>query len=198
MMKWFAWPLLMCLIFPVCLSGAPGSIYGKALQKARNVTSQAERSRTLPPEKPRPVPAPAVNRFEQAQKLARILFKKKLKSYPASGFTGVNQLLARKIITPAMIGAKKQRVTEKELSIAWFGTQANKANGKEGFPLFITKPAFGEIVVGYTDGTVKRVKSRPRTVTGVIQILRAGAKNKKSSLWAVYLNTARMIDKASK
>ena len=107
-------------------------------------------------------------------------------------------MLARKIITPDMIGVPKQRVTEKELPIAWFGGEANKVKGKEVFPLFITKPSSGEIIVGFTDGVVKKIKSRPRTVTGVVQILRAGAKNKKSSLWAAYLKTARAIDRASK
>ena len=190
MMKLLVWPLLVSLVFPVCLSAAPGSVYGKALQRAQNVINQAEQARILPPDPGK--------RFELAQNFSQAVLKKKLKSYPASGVAGINQMLARKIITPNMIGVTKQRVTEKELSIAWFGSEANKVKGKEVFPLFITKPSHGEIVVGYTDGVVKRIKSRPRTVTGVIQVLRSGAKSKKSSLWAAYLKTARAIDKASK
>lgn len=186
------------LLFPVLVSAAPGSIYGKALQKARDVSSQAEKSRTLPPAKP----VPAKTSFDQkkAKELFSAITRAKLKRYPKSGAAGINEMLAKKIISPAQLQlpAKKTSVSEKELMIAWFGSEAGKVKNKEVFPLFFTKPAAGTVVVVFNNGTVTTLKKRPRSVTGVISILRSTAKNKKSNLWSSYLKAAGRIDKASK
>ena len=188
------------LLMPVLLTAAPASIYGKALQKARNVTSQAERSRTLPEEKPAAKPAaPAVDRVKLAKDFSAGVFKAKMKRYPVSGAAGINQMIQKKIIPANILGKElKLPVTEKNLPVAWFGTEANRARNKGVFPLFVTKPAYGKVIAGFTDGSVVVLKQQPKTVTGVIHILRSTAKNKKSSLWTNYQIAAGKIDKASK
>ena len=188
---------------PLLLYAAPASIYGKALQRARNVSSHAEQSRALPPEKTvarpvAPTAAPAVSRLALAEEFSRAVSKAKLKRYPVSGAAGVAKLIERKIVPPRILGkALRLPLTEKSLPIAWFGNEANRA-GKEVFPLFVSKPAFGPVIVGFTDGKVVQLKQSPRSVTGVINILRSTAPNKKSPLWNNYQRAAGSIDRSSK
>lgn len=199
-MKKCLFPVAALFLLPLLLTAAPASIYGKALQKARNVTGQAEQSRRLPP-KPAPKPAPrtSFDRFTASKEFSRAIFKAKLKRYPVSGVAGINDLLKRKIALRGYFDLRhEQPVSEKNLSVAWFGAEANRVRGKGVFPLFITKPSFGPVIVGFTDGSVIQLKERPRTVTGVIHILRSTAKNKKSSLWTIYQTAAGKIDRASK
>ena len=205
MMKKWLFPVAALFLMPAFLDAAPASVYGKALQRARGVAGQAEKSRTLPPEparKPVPPPAapkPAPDRMGLSRDFSSAVFKAKLKRYPVSGVAGVNELLNKKIILPHHLGiAPGQSVSEKTLPFAWFGAEANRVRGKGVFPLFITKPAFGPVTVGFTDGKVIQLKERPLTVTGVIHILRSTAKNKKSSLWTIYQTAAGKIDRASK
>ena len=202
MLKFVFYAAAMCLS-PVLLCAAPASVYGKALQRARDVSSRAEQRRALPPEKPapRPVPppaAPAVNRLVLAAEFARAVTKAGLKRYPVSGAAGVARLIERKIVPPRILGKNlRLPLTEKTLPIAWFGNEANRA-GKEVFPLFVSKPAFGPVIVGFTDGGVIQLKQSPRSVTGVINILRSTAPNKKSPLWNNYQRTAGIIDRNTK
>ena len=198
MLKLIFCAVVVCFA-PSFLYAAPASVYGKALQRARNVSSRAEQSRALPPEKPAPRPAaPAVNRLALAGEFARAVSKAGLKRYPVSGAAGVATLIERKIVPPRILGkALRLPLTEKELPIAWFGNEANRA-GKEVFPLFVSKPAFGPVIVGFTDGGVIQLKQSPRSVTGVINILRSTAPNKKSPLWNNYQRTAGSIDRSSK
>ena len=72
-------------------------------------------------------------------------------------------MLAKKIIYPAQLQlpAEKTSVSEKELMIAWFGSEAGKVKNKEVFPLFFTKPAAGTVVVVFNNGTVTTLKKRP-------------------------------------
>ena len=204
MKKWF-FPVAALFLMPALLKAAPASVYGKALQRARGVAGQAERSREALPPPPAPKPAPksapkpAPDRMGLSRDFSGAVFKAKLKRYPVSGVAGVNELLRKKIILPHHLGiAPGQPVSEKTLPFAWFGAEANRVRGKGVFPLFITKPAFGPVTVGFTDGRVIQLKERPRTVTGVIHILRSTAKNKKSSLWTIYQTAAGKIDRASK
>lgn len=184
-------------LMPVLLKAAPASIYGKALQSARNVSAQAQKSRTLPPEPAKKAPAP--DKMKYAKDFSAFVFKAKLKRYPVSGAQGINELLKKKII-PANVFGKPipMPVSEKNLPVAWFGTEANKAKGKGVFPLFVTKPAFGSVFAGFTDGSVIQLKNRPKSVAGVINILRSSGKNKKNTLWTNYQRTAGKIDRASK
>ena len=186
-------------LMPVLLTAAPASIYGKALQSARNVSAQAQKSRTLPPEQKKKAPATAPDKMKYARDFSAFVFKAKLKRYPVSGAQGINELIRKKII-PANIFGKtvKMPVSEKNLQVAWFGTEANRAKGKGVFPLFVTKPAFGPVFAGLTDGSVIQLKNRPKSVTGVINILRSNGKNKKNALWTDYQKTAGKIDRASK
>ena len=119
---------------------------------------------------------------------------------PPSGARGVNELLAKKIVTCAQLQLDegKTSVAEKELAVAWFGTEAGQAGGKKGFPLFVTKPARGAVIVGFPDGTVRRLDNRPRGVTGVISILKAESPEKNDPLWESYGRTARDIDRSSR
>ena len=199
MMKMKISSVAALFLMPVLLAAAPASIYGKALQSARNVSAQAQKSRTLPPEPAKKAPAPAPDKMKCAKDFSALIFKAKLKRYPVSGAQGVNELLKKKII-PANIFGKpvKMPVSEKNLPVAWFGTEANKAKGKGVFPLFVTKPAFGPVFAGFTDGSVIQLKNRPKSVTGVINILRSNDKNKKNTLWISYQKTAGKIDRASK
>ena len=202
MLKLIFCSAVVCLA-PFFLCAAPASVYGKALQRARNVSSRAEQSRALPPEKTvsRPVPppsAPAVDRLALAGEFSRAVSKAKLKRYPVSGAAGVARLIERKIVPPRILGKDlRLPLTEKALPVAWFGNEANRA-GKEVFPLFVTKPAFGPVIVGFTDGRVVQLKQSPRSVTGVINILRSTAPNKKSPLWNNYQRAAGSIDRSSK
>lgn len=202
MLKFVFYAAAVCLS-PALLNAAPASVYGKALQRAKNVASHAEQSRALPPEKPaaRPVPpppAPAVNRQELAGEFSRAVFKARLKRYPVSGAAGVAKLIESKIVPPRILGKNlRLPLTEKGLPVAWFGSEANRA-GKEVFPLFVTKPAFGPVIVGFTDGRVIQLRQSPRSVTGVINILRSTAPNKRHTLWNNYLRTAGTIDRNSK
>ena len=201
MQKKFILPFAALFLMPVLLTAAPAGIYGKALQKARNVAGQAERSRAIAPEKSAVKPAvpQAPDRLAAAKDFSRELAKAKLKSYPASGAAGINELLKKKIVSSRFFGTDvKVPVTEKKLPVAWFGTEANLARAQGVFPLFVTKPASGPVIAGFTDGSVIQLKQRPRTVTGVINILRSTAKNKKSTFWIKYRNAAGKIDKASK
>ncbi len=184
---------------PILLCAAPASIYGKALQRARNVSSRAEQSRALPPEKPVPRPAaPVVNRLALAEDFSRAVSRARLKRYPVSGASGVAELIAKRIVSPRILGHDlKLPLSEKSLPVAWFGSEANRA-GKQVFPLFVTKPVFGPVIVGFTDGRVIQLKQSPRSVTGVINILRSTAPNKKSPLWNNYQRTAGTIDRSSK
>ena len=190
--------LAVCLVLPPVVCGAPSSVYGKALQKAKNVTAQSERSRAVPEEKKQAAPKFSIS-AKQAGEIAAAIKKAKLKRYPVSGAQGVKDLLERKILTPELLGlpAGKNAFLEKELPIAWFGTEANKAQ-KQLFPLFIIKPGCGEVSAGFTNGTVTTLKKAPRSVTGTISVLRSSAKNKKSALWDSYLKRARKIDRSSK
>ena len=184
-------------LMPVLLKAAPASIYGKALQSARNVSAQAQKSRTLPPEPAKKAPAP--DKMKYAKDFSAFVFKAKLKRYPVSGAQGINELLKKKIIPANVFGKPiSMPVSEKNLPVAWFGTEANKAKGKGVFPLFVTKPAFGPVFAGFTDGSVIQLKNRPKSVAGVINILRSSGKNKKNTLWTNYQRTAGKIDRASK
>jgi hypothetical protein len=199
MLKKIAVVSVVSLILPLSVSAA-GSVYGRALQKARNVAGQAERSRAALPDDGKPAaPKPAApDALARAKQLSAAVAK--LKTYPPTGAKGVNELLTKKLVDPASLGleAGKTNVTEKELSLAWFGTEANSARGKGVFPLFVSKPARGAVVVGFTDGSVKRLDNRPRSVTGVISVLRTGASNGKDPLWESYRKAARAIDRAEK
>ena len=190
------------LLLPLSLSAVPGSVYGKALQKARNVAGQAEKSRSALPgdRKAAPAPKAASDALTRAQKFSAAVAAAKLETYPPTGARGVNLLLEKKLVDPAVLGLAPGRtnVTEKELSLAWFGTEANSARGKGVFPLFISKPAKGAVVVGFTDGSVRRLDNRPRGVTGVISILRAKASNGRDPLWESYRKAARAIDGAAR
>ncbi|MBQ9502075.1 MAG: hypothetical protein IJU70_07970 [Lentisphaeria bacterium] len=187
------------LVLPLSVSAA-GSVYGRALQKARNVAGQAEKSRAALPDDDRPAsPKPAApDALDRAKQFSAAVAK--LETYPPTGAKGVNELLAKKLADPASLGlaAGRTNITEKELSIAWFGTEANSARGKGVFPLFISKPAKGAVVVGFTDGSVKRLDNRPRGVTGVISILRAQSSDGRDPLWESYRKAARAIDRAAK
>ena len=199
MMKMKISSVAALFLMPVLLAAAPASIYGKALQSARNVSAQAQKSRTLPPEQKKKAPAPAQNKMKCAKDFSALIFKAKLKRYPVSGAQGINELLRKKIIPANIFGKQiKMPVSEKNLPIAWFGTEANKAKGKGVFPLFVTKPAFGPVFAGFTDGSVIQLKNRPKSVTGVINILRSNDKNKKNAIWTNYQKTAGKIDRASK
>ena len=196
-----------CFVLPSLLQAAPSSVYGRALQKARNVTAQAEQSRALPAEKkpeekkpeaaPRKVPADPLAR---AQEFSRAVAAAGLKKYPPSGARGVNELLAQKIVSCAQLQLEegKSAVAEKELFLAWFGTEAALAGNRKGFPLFVTKPARGAVIVGFPDGTVRRLANRPRGVTGVISILKAESPEKNDPLWESYRKAARAIDRSSR
>ena len=187
------------LLIPVMLAAAPASIYGKALQSARNISAQAQKSRTLQPEQKKAAPAPAQDKMKCAKDFSALIFKAKLKRYPVSGAPGINELIKKKIIPANIFGKQiKMPVSEKNLPVAWFGTEANKSKGKGVFPLFVTKPAFGPVFAGFTDGSVIQLKNRPKSVTGVINILRSNDKNKKNTLWTNYQRTAGKIDRASK
>lgn len=200
MLKKIAVVSALSLVLPLSVFAAPGSIYGKALQKARNVAGQAEKSRAALPGDDKPAaPKPAAPEvLARAQQFSAAVAK--LETYPPTGAKGVNELLAKKLVDPASLGleAGKTGVTEKELSLAWFGTEANSARSKGAFPLFISKPARGTVIVGFTDGSVKRLDNRPRGVTGVISILRSQAADAKDPLWESYRKAARAIDRAGK
>ena len=201
MMKMKISSVAALFLMPVLLTAAPASIYGKALQRARSVSAQAEKSRTLPPEpqKKAPVPAPAPDRMKLAKDFSAVVFRAKLKRYPVSGAQGINELIKKNIISANILGKEiKMPVSEKNLPIAWFGTEANSAKGKGVFPLFVTKPAFGPVLAGFTDGSVIELKKRPKSVAGVINILRSNDKNKKNAIWTNYQRTAGKIDRASK
>ena len=186
-------------LMPVLLAAAPASIYGKALQSARNVSAQAQKSRTLAPEQKKKAPVPALDRMKCAKDFSALIFKANLKRYPVSGAQGINELLKKKIIPANIFGRQiKMPVSEKNLPVAWFGTEANRAKGKGAFPLFVTKPAFGPVFAGFTDGSVIQLKKRPKSVAGVINILRSNDKNKKNAIWTNYQKTAGKIDRASK
>lgn len=186
-------------LLPVLLAAAPASIYGKALQSARNVSAQAQKSRTIAPEQKKKAPAAAQDRMKCAKDFSASVFKAKLKRYPVSGAQGINELLKKKIISANIFGRQvKIPVSEKNLPVAWFGTEANRAKGKGVFPLFVTKPAFGPVFAGFTDGSVIQLKASPKSVTGVINILRSNGKNKKNALWTNYQRTAGKIDRASR
>lgn len=191
--------LLCSACFPALVSAAPASVYGKALQRAKQVSAQASQSRQQLPPQPDPAAKVRRNIAAEAKTLIKKLRDAKLDTYPVSGAAGVNELLAKKIIKPASFGLPPGtvRVTERELAYAWFGSEANKA-GNGVFPLIVSKPSAGPVSVCFTDGSVIEIKSRPRTVTGVISVLRSRAKDKKSPLWEHYFKTARAIDKASK
>ncbi|MBR1952930.1 MAG: hypothetical protein IKA32_10155 [Lentisphaeria bacterium] len=200
MMKMKISSVAALFLLPVLLAAAPASIYGKALQSARNVSAQAQQSRTIAPEQKKKAPAATVqNRMKYAKNFSASVFKAKLKRYPVSGAQGINELLEKKIIPENIFGRQVKRpVSEKNLPVAWFGTEANKAKGKGVFPLFVTKPAFGPVFAGFTDGSVIQLKNSPKSVTGVINILRSNGKNKKNVLWTNYQRTAGKIDRASR
>ena len=196
----------VCFVLPSLLPAAPSSVYGRALQKARSVTAQAEKSRALPEEK-KPeekktgtAPQKAPDALARAQEFSRAVAAAGLKKYPPSGARGVNELLAKKIVTCAQLQLEegKTQVAEKELAIAWFGTEAALAGDKKGFPLFVSKPARGAVIVGFPDGTVRRLANRPRGVAGVISILKAESPESGDPLWESYRKTARSIDRSSK
>ena len=67
MMKMKISSVAALFLMPVLLAAAPASIYGKALQSARNVSAQAQKSRTLPPEQKKKAPAPAQNKMKCAK-----------------------------------------------------------------------------------------------------------------------------------
>jgi len=191
----------VCFALPSLLPAAPGSVYGRALQKARSVTAQAEKSRTLPEEqRSGAAPQKAPDALARAQEFSRAVAAAGLKKYPPSGARGVNELLAKKIVTCAQLqlAEDKTSVAEKELAIAWFGTEAALAGDKKGFPLFVSKPARGAVIVGFPDGSVRRLTNRPRGVTGVISILKAESPEKSDPLWESYSRTARSIDRSSR
>ena len=119
MKKWF-FPVAALFLMPAFLDAAPASVYGKALQRARGVAGQAEKSRTLPPEPARkPVLPPAApksapDRMGLSRDFSSAVFKAKLKRYPVSGVAGVNELLRKKIVLPHHLGiAPGQSVSEK-------------------------------------------------------------------------------------
>lgn len=189
------------LLLPLSLSAVPGSVYGKALQKARNVAGEAEKSRAVLPDDGKAASkAAAPDAFARAKKFSDAVAAAKLETYPPTGARGVRVLLEKKLVDPAVLGLAPGRtnVAEKDLSLAWFGTEANSARGKGVFPLFISKPAKGAVIVGFTDGSVKRLDNRPRGVTGVISILRAKASNGRDPLWESYGKAARAIDRAAR
>lgn len=196
----------VCFALPALLPAAPASVYGRALQKARNVTAQAEKSRALPEEKKseekktEAAPRKAPDALARAQEFSRAVAAAGLKKYPPSGARGVNELLAKKIVTCAQLQLDegKTSFSEKELAIAWFGTEAALAGDKKGFPLFVSKPARGAVIVGFPDGSVRRLANRPRGVAGVISILKAESPAGGDPLWESYRKTARSIDRASK
>ena len=206
----------VCFALPSLLPAAPSSVYGRALQKARSVTAQAEKSRALPeekkpeekkPEEKKPeekkteaAPRKAPDALTRAQEFSRAVAAAGLKKYPPSGARGVNELLAQKIVTCAQLQLEegKSSVSEKDLSIAWFGTEAALAGDKKGFPLFVTKPARGAVIAGFPDGSVRRLANRPRGVAGVISILKAESPSSGDPLWESYRKTARSIDRASR
>ena len=200
MMKMKISSVAALFLMPVLLAAAPASIYGKALQSARNVSAQAQKSRTIAPEQKKKAPAATVqNQMKYAKNFSASVFKAKLKRYPVSGAQGINELLKKKIISANIFGRQvKIPVSEKNLPVAWFGTEANRAKGKGVFPLFVTKPAFGPVFAGFTDGSVIQLKASPKSVTGVINILRSNGKNKKNVLWTNYQRTAGKIDRASR
>ena len=190
----------MCSVsFPALVFAAPASVYGKALQRATQVSNQASQSRQQLPPQPASAAKKQRSSAAEAKMLSKNLRDAKLDTYPVSGAAGVNELLAKKLIKPESFGLPSGtvRIAERDLVYAWFGSEANKA-GNGVFPLFVTKPSAGPVSVGFTDGSVVEIKSRPRTVTGVISVLRSRAKDKKSPLWERYFKTARAIDKASK
>ena len=194
------WALLCCCGM-VCASP-----YGKALQKARQVTGKVEK-RSAQAVAPAPRRAPAQGGefkqlYAQIGEVARV--NRGVLPGPA-GIAGLKKLCGPGRVAPSLLKINDfKKMTEKNCPWAYIGGELGQLkalpeNGK--FPILFSKSAPGvkEIKVIFADGSVKNLNAaRFRTAASVVGFLRKSSPHAKHPAWNKLAKAAGQIDRASR
>lgn len=199
----------------ICCGILCGSPYGKALQKARQVRSDAEKrnAAALAPAKPAPRPAapkaPAPggsDEFKQVwQQVGKVAQANKGVLPGPAGIDGLRKMCGPGGVAPQLLKINDfGKMTEKNCPWAYVGGELGQLKALPAgvrFPVLFTKPAPGvkQICVLFADGSVRRYDARNlRNCAAVVKFLRNSSGRGKHPAWNKLNFAAGQIDRAQR